>query len=186
MAAVNVQKPVLIAGAGLASLLLAQTLRRASIPFLIYERDASISFRGQGYRLRMSSLGLDAIESALGPDMFPKFWDKCGKTGGNSSGLNFINATENTVEQLEAAHAKIDAETKEVDTASKIPGGSLASRDGKTIGISRGDMRQLFMSGCEDSIQWSHKVTGYESTSTGVRLIFADGSKSEEGQMSRW
>jgi 2-polyprenyl-6-methoxyphenol hydroxylase-like FAD-dependent oxidoreductase len=58
-------KPVLIAGGGLSSLLLAQALRCAAIPFQIYERDASLSFRAQGYRLRLSAQGLDAIESVL-------------------------------------------------------------------------------------------------------------------------
>ncbi len=71
-------KPILISGGGLASLLLAQSLRRSNIPFRIFERDASFVFRAQGYRLRLSPEGLDAIESVLGPDMFPRFWDACG------------------------------------------------------------------------------------------------------------
>jgi 2-polyprenyl-6-methoxyphenol hydroxylase-like FAD-dependent oxidoreductase len=187
MAAATAQKPVLIAGAGLASLLLGQSLRKASIPFVIYERDASISFRGQGYRLRLSSQGLDAIESALGPEMFPTFWDKCGKTRASNNGsFDVINATENTAEQLEAAHARnsaADSAKKEDNNTTTPQQGNLGSRDGKIVGISRGDMRQIFMSGCEEFVRWSHKVTGYESTSTGVRLIFADGSKSDEGEM---
>jgi 2-polyprenyl-6-methoxyphenol hydroxylase-like FAD-dependent oxidoreductase len=32
-------------------------------------------------------------------------------------------------------------------------------------------------------MRWSHHVRGYETTGTGVRLIFADGTKSEEGSM---
>jgi 2-polyprenyl-6-methoxyphenol hydroxylase-like FAD-dependent oxidoreductase len=44
-------------------------------------------------------------------------------------------------------------------------------------------MRKLFISGCESFIQWSHRVTSYELTSSGVRVVFADGSKSVEGEM---
>lgn len=72
-ASTTTQNPILISGAGIASLLLGQSLLRAGIPFLIFERDASISFRGQGYRLRLSAQGLDAIESVLGADGFRKF-----------------------------------------------------------------------------------------------------------------
>ena len=39
------------------------------------------------------------------------------------------------------------------------------------------------MAGCESYIHWAHHVTGYELTSSGVRAIFADGSKSDEGDL---
>ena len=164
------QRPILISGAGLASLLLAQSLRRAAVPFQIFERDSSISFRAQGYRLRLSGEGLDAIESALGPDKFKTFWDQCGKTGG--SGFTALDATNGEV-----------LSSKPAEDNKSGPKESLASRDGKIIGISRGDMRRIFMEGCEPFIRWSHKVTGYELTPSGVRAIFADGSKSDEGEM---
>ncbi|KAJ6284167.1 hypothetical protein J3E71DRAFT_390625 [Bipolaris maydis] len=121
------------------------------------ERDASIVFRAQGYRLRLSSQGLDAIENALGPEDFQKFYDKCGKTGG-------------------AGFAAIDPLTGETLT------GRTATY-GKIVGISRGDMRTLFIEGLEHNIRWSHHIVGYETTDDGVRLVFADGSKSEEGSM---
>jgi 2-polyprenyl-6-methoxyphenol hydroxylase-like FAD-dependent oxidoreductase len=173
----NTQKPILISGAGLSSLLLAQSLLRASIPFIIFEREAAITARAQGYRLRLSSEGLAAIESALGPEAFEIFWDKCGKTGGKGfAALDAITGSEIT----EAAK---EGEEKPGDATLKKAPRLLNSRDGKIVGIARGDMRKLFIAGCEPFMKWSHHVTGYELTSSGVRAIFADGSMSVEGEM---
>lgn len=155
------QKPVLIAGAGLASLLLAQSLKRSRIPFRIFERDASFSFRGQGYRLRLSAEGLDAIEAVLEND-FGKFYDRCSKTGGG--GMRKVDALTGELEDPEASE-------------------SLGSRGGKIVGCARGEMRAAFMEGCEDYVQWNKHVTSYELTDGGVRVIFNDGSKSDEGQL---
>jgi len=166
MTPVMTPKPVLIAGAGLASLLLARSLHRSNIPFLVFERDASIVFRAQGYRLRLSSQGLDAIEQVLGPTGWERFYDACGKTGG--AGFSAINPL--TGEDLGAADPSVSQE-------------ALISRDGKVMGISRGDMRRLFMEGLEEHVRWNHRVTGYEKTEGGVCLVFADGSKSDEGSM---
>ncbi|KAF2261050.1 FAD/NAD(P)-binding domain-containing protein [Lojkania enalia] len=176
--ALTTQKPILICGAGLASLLLAQSLRRASIPFLIFERDSSISFRAQGYRLRLSSEGLDAIESALGSAQFQRFWDMCGKTGGG--GFGTINAI--TGEKMSGSGPSNNAgQTK--TSGRGPPQESLASRGGKIVGIARGDMRRLFMEGCEPFVRWSHRVAGYEVSTSGVRAVFEDGSRSVEGDM---
>lgn len=155
-------KPILISGSGLASLLLAQSLRLSKIPYKIFERDASFVFRAQGYRLRLSAEGLDAIESVLDPETWQTFWDACGKTGG--AGLTTYNAV--TGDKTSQAQPEI-----------------LVSRGGKTVGIARGDMRRIFASGCEDHIEWGKHVKGYELTDDGVVAVFADGTKSEEGSM---
>ena len=176
--ATSARKPILISGAGIASLLLAQSLLRNSIPFLIFEKDSSISFRAQGYRLRLSSEGLDSIESVLGPEGFQRFWNQCGKTGGG--GFATIDATTGS-EMRESATDGDREKTK--NQGAKGPAESLASRGEKIVGISRGDMRKIFMSGCEPFIRWSHRVTSYELTSSGVCAVFADGSKSVEGEM---
>ncbi|KAL5376904.1 hypothetical protein DPSP01_010170 [Paraphaeosphaeria sporulosa] len=162
-------KPVLISGGGVASLLLASSLRRSNIPFIVYERDASPIFRAQGYRLRLSPEGLDAIEKALPPAKWETFWATCGKTGG--AGLVSIDPVtgETTGQGIDAANP------------STAPQEVLSSRDGKVVGISRGDMRKLFMEGIDDSIRWGFHVRSYELTADGVRAVFADGSKSEEG-----
>ena len=183
MAAISTRKPILISGAGLCSLLFAQSLLRASIPFVIFERDTSFSSRAQGYRLRLSSEGLHAIESVLGPgEGFQRFWEKCSKTGGGGSAA--IDAkTGSTI----SSEAPKDGDREKAAGDGNVKGrlvDSLVSRDGKIVGISRGDMCSLFMSGCEPFIHWSHRVTGYELTSeSGVRAVFADGSKSVEGEM---
>ncbi|KAK5625080.1 hypothetical protein RRF57_000796 [Xylaria bambusicola] len=177
----SARKPILIAGAGVSSLLLAQALRRASIPLRIFERDASITFRAQGYRLRLSNEGLDAIEAVLGPDAFQRFWDVCGKTGG--MGFSSINAI--TGEPLnDPLTAGQGADKKPEETGEpRGPRETLTSRGGKVVGIARGEMRKQFIDGLEHYIDWSHQVVGYESTASGVRAIFADGSKSVEGDM---
>ncbi|KAL7781563.1 hypothetical protein V8C37DRAFT_398151 [Trichoderma ceciliae] len=155
-------KPILISGGGLASLLLAQSLRQSNINFKIFERDASFNFRAQGYRLRLSSEGLEAIESVLDSETFQRFWDKCGKTGG--TGFSAFDAI--TGQQTEHV----------------APEG-LSSRGGKIVGIARGDMRKVFAEGCEGHIEWAKHVTGYELTESGVVAVFADGTKSIEGSM---
>ncbi|KAL7931392.1 FAD/NAD(P)-binding domain-containing protein [Trichoderma chlorosporum] len=155
-------KPILISGGGLSSLLLAQSLRRSNIPFKIFERDASFSFRAQGYRLRLSSEGLEAIESVLDSQTWQRFWDKCGKTGG--SGFTAMDAITGEVTEHTAPE-------------------NLSSRGGKIVGIARGDMRKAFAEGCEDHIEWAKNVTGYELTDDGVVAVFSDGSKSIEGSM---
>ncbi|KAI9151386.1 Dual O-methyltransferase/FAD-dependent monooxygenase CTB3 [Paramyrothecium foliicola] len=158
----SASKPILISGSGLASLLLAQSLRLSNIPFKIFERDSSFIFRAQGYRLRLSAEGLDAIESTLDAQTWEKFWDRCGKTGGSG----FV------------AYDAVSGE----ETDHVMPE-NLASREGKVVGIARGDMRKTFAEGCEEHIEWSRNVTGYELTDDGVRAIFSDGTKSEEGSM---
>ncbi|KAM0543438.1 hypothetical protein ACHAPJ_012302 [Fusarium lateritium] len=155
-------KPILIAGSGLSSLLLAQSLKLSKIPFKIFERDASFVFRAQGYRLRLSSEGLDAIESVLDTQTWNHFWDKCGQTAG--AGYTAYNAV--TGEETEHIVAE-----------------NLSSRDGKIVGIARGDMRKVFAENCEPYIEWAKNVTGYELTDDGVRAIFSDGTKSIEGSL---
>lgn len=77
----------------------------------------------------MSAEGLDAIENVLGPgpEGFPKFWEKCSKTGG-SKGFAMIDAL--TGEEME--EPKKDSKQE----APKQPNKEiLTSRDGKTIGM---------------------------------------------------
>ncbi len=61
------QQKVIIIGAGIAGLSLAQGLKHATpgIPFHLFERDSSASLRAQGYRIRISSDGAGALKRLL-------------------------------------------------------------------------------------------------------------------------
>src|SRR5260221_594811 len=74
-------KPILISGAGLGGLLLAQSLRSQRIPFKLYERDADGSARSQGYRIRLSVDGLTALEQVLDPAHYERFRAGCTDLG---------------------------------------------------------------------------------------------------------
>ncbi|ORX39631.1 hypothetical protein BD324DRAFT_614413 [Kockovaella imperatae] len=154
--------PVLISGAGLASLLFAQSLRRSKIPFVIFERDKSVSFRGQGYRLRLSSEGLQAVKDVVGPEEYERFYEICGKTSGG--GMQKYNA--------------VTGERMDDDAEQRIAPGTA-----QTIGIARGDLRKFLMEGCEDDIQWGKTVKSYELVEDGVFAVFADGEKSTKGSL---
>ncbi|KAK7926955.1 cercosporin toxin biosynthesis protein [Apiospora marii] len=45
--------PVLIIGAGISGLCLAQGLKKLNVPFKVFERDAEVAARAQGYRVRL-------------------------------------------------------------------------------------------------------------------------------------
>jgi 2-polyprenyl-6-methoxyphenol hydroxylase-like FAD-dependent oxidoreductase len=56
---------VLIIGAGLGGLCLAQALRKSGVDVAVFERDDSPVARLQGYRLHIDDNGRAALESAL-------------------------------------------------------------------------------------------------------------------------
>ncbi|MGW3199291.1 FAD-dependent oxidoreductase [Streptomyces sp. NPDC001118] len=64
---------VIIIGAGLGGLCLAQGLWRRGISFRVYERDASLTSRHQGYRIHIDTRGDDALRDVLPPELYRLF-----------------------------------------------------------------------------------------------------------------
>src|SRR6266851_2250987 len=58
----------LIIGGGLGGLCLAQGLRKSGMSVAVYERDMSVGFRGQGYRIGIKDAGSAAVRDQLLPD----------------------------------------------------------------------------------------------------------------------
>jgi hypothetical protein len=64
----NATKPILIIGAGIAGLTLAQGCRNAGLPFQIFERYEESSERSQGWGLSIH-WGLRSLERTIGPEL---------------------------------------------------------------------------------------------------------------------
>lgn len=64
----NNNKPILIVGAGVSGLVLAQYLRKTGIPFQILERDQDLATRGLGWGLTLH-WSLPALRSLLPEDL---------------------------------------------------------------------------------------------------------------------
>ncbi|KAF5346035.1 hypothetical protein D9757_001253 [Collybiopsis confluens] len=64
---------VLVVGAGVGGLTLAQGLVKHGIKVTVFERDASSSFRAQGYRFRVNPNGSAALKYLLRHDLFTQF-----------------------------------------------------------------------------------------------------------------
>ncbi|RMZ87679.1 hypothetical protein DV736_g5092, partial [Chaetothyriales sp. CBS 134916] len=54
---------------------------------------------------------------------------------------------------------------------------------GDVLGVARGFLQSELIHELEDQVQWNKQVTGYERCTDGVHAIFADGSKSSEGNL---
>ncbi|KAG0328334.1 hypothetical protein BG000_000521 [Podila horticola] len=89
---------ILIIGAGLGGLALAQGLKKAGISFRVFERDISADFRPQGYRVRINPFGGAALKETLDDRLFELFEKTCAEIRMGMTGMNAINATENPPE----------------------------------------------------------------------------------------
>lgn len=143
---------VLIIGAGMSGLLLAQGLKRRNIPFQVFERDAALASKGHRYRIMDG--GLNAFEKTLSPQMWSLF------------------QTTHAGRIEPPALAVLDAATgQQTDTW------RLGER---SVNIDRPWIRELLLKGIEGRVHFGRAFQSYELLSEsgreGVRVHFADGS----------
>ena len=70
---------VLVIGAGLGGLCLAQGLRQAGVDVAVYERDEGLVVRKQGHRVHLDSRGEQALRECLQPRLYDLFLATCGQ-----------------------------------------------------------------------------------------------------------
>lgn len=163
-------KPVLISGAGLGGLLLARSLRSSNTPFLLYERDQSIVARAQGYMIRISTDGFDALKQVLSESQFAKFHSGTTATGGR--GVHSFDAiTGNDSTFMDDTSPK----------GSQPTGPPKPTLGGDVMGVGRGWLRQCLFEGMEDVVHWGKRSMRYSTDEAGVSLNFADGTSSPTG-----
>ncbi|CAJ2511245.1 Uu.00g068700.m01.CDS01 [Anthostomella pinea] len=158
----SIAKPVLISGAGIAGLSLARSLRSHKIPFVLYERDSVGASRTQGYRIRISSQGQDALRAIMNADDYRRFEAGCSDNGAGKI-------------------TPLDAVTLKAKTSGGPSGG--APGGGKVLGVDRAFLRNQLFEGIEDVVQFGKHTIGYALTESGVIAKFADGSESPEGSL---
>lgn len=144
---------VLIIGAGLGGLCLAQGLVGAGIDVAVYERDESPHFRDQGYRLSLKKTGVRALRECLPDHLF----QLCVATA-----IRQATRMVFTDEQLSPRF------TKPIPAAEPSEAG---------FGVNRLTLREILLAGLDETVYFGKTFRRYEQTTDGrIRACFADGT----------
>ncbi|MBQ1443556.1 MAG: FAD-dependent monooxygenase [Renibacterium sp.] len=148
---------VLIIGAGTGGLALAQSLKRSGIDVEVFERDRTRRDGLFGFRVGISPDGSRALAQVLPPELFDVFKATAARTP------HYFNMyTEKFSELL------------------SVPGIDAAKPDdpGAERSVSRMTLRQVLLTGLEETVQFDKKFTHYAANPDGtVTAFFADGTQ---------
>lgn len=89
---------VIIVGAGLAGPLLAQGLVRAGVAVSLYEREAAVDERSQGYRIHLEPEGDQALRACLPPELYEQAVATSGVRG---SGVTILDPRLRVIRRIE-------------------------------------------------------------------------------------
>ncbi|GAA0928471.1 NAD(P)/FAD-dependent oxidoreductase [Pseudonocardia zijingensis] len=146
---------ILISGAGVGGLALAQALRRGGMDVVVYERDPSPRPRRQGYRIHIDRDGNAALAACLPPDVLERVRSTSGVNGDLVAGYT---------DQLERT------------TAQTFP----PSGDDEITCVDRYVFRQALLTGLDDVVRFGCTVASFDVGASGrVRVGFAEGGGDE-------
>lgn len=149
---------VLISGAGLGGLALAQALRQGGVDAVVYERDPTPQTRNQGYRLHIDSNGNAALRACLPPHVLDVVRDTSGVNG------DLVATFDQRLNRL---------------FAQEFPG----IPESEISNVDRDTFRRGLLTGIEDRVHFGRTVTGYRVADSGrVHVEFAEGG-SDEGDL---
>ena len=146
--------PILIIGAGISGLALAQGLLKACIPFRVFERDPGLTIPVQGYRVRINGTGQAALEQILSPLLFSQLKASC-------------------ADVINPIPANLDALTGEC-VENML--GCILTNFAKPLNVDRTVLRSVLWQGVEEYVEFGKEFSSYEITSTGVAVRFSDSS----------
>ncbi|MFI6866145.1 FAD-dependent oxidoreductase [Nocardia sp. NPDC050406] len=146
---------VIVIGAGLGGLCLAQGLRRAGISVAVYEQDSSANTRAQGHRLHIDGQGRQALAATLPPRLFGLIAAIAGRPAAKVNGFDH---------QLR-------------------PAGAFFLDDRECAGdlmpthtvVDRPVLRRILLTGLDDIVHFGRRCIGYDSDTDTVTAQFADG-----------
>ena len=151
---------VLVIGAGLGGLCLAQGLCKVGVDVAVYERDAGLAVRTQGHRIHIDSRGEQALRQCLPPSLYELFLATCGQP---SKGVTTLSI--------------VDGQLKEGVTQPFPEGGS---DEFITVGsaVDRLTLRQVLLAGLDDITHFNKALVRYEQQEDGrVCAYFTDGTR---------
>src|SRR5207248_996135 len=151
---------VLVVGAGLGGLTLAQSLRGHGIDVAVFERDAGPWDRPQGYRLHLDADAINAAREVLPAQLYAVLE----ATAQYTEPFTTILGTDLSV--LKRLPARDDH------------GQVWPAHDGPAshANVDRATLRQILLAGLEDAVHFGKTVQRYEDTADGVTAYFTDGS----------
>jgi hypothetical protein len=138
---------ILIIGAGLGGLALAQGLVKAGFHATVFERDESPASRPQGYRISIRSLGMQALSALLTPEKLSRLSEA--KVADVGDGFTCAN------EKMEPFFS--------------VPQGQDAA-----VQFLRTELRSLLQEGID--IKWNKRLSRFEDNGDQVVAHFEDGS----------
>lgn len=146
---------ILIAGAGVGGLALAQALHHGGLEVAVHEQDPTPRIRHQGFRIHIDENGDRALRSCLPAATF--------ELVRQSSGTN-DDVVGMYTEQLDPVLTQT------------FPG----ITDELITNVDRNTLRHGLLTGLGDIVHFGHEVRGYRHTDSGrVRVEFADGTADE-------
>ena len=158
-----------VAGGGLGGLCLAQGLLKTGVDVTVYERDAQLAGRRQGYRLHVDARAGLALEQCLSPGSLALFQATCSEA---SMRLTVVS------ERLRVLN-----EQRRTGSADPYAPATLSTS------VNRQTLREVLAAGLDSRLVFGCELTGYEPTRyeptggqdgrDGVRLHFADGRQAE-------
>ncbi|KPM41823.1 hypothetical protein AK830_g4717 [Neonectria ditissima] len=148
-------KPVIIIGAGVVGLTLANALKKASIPFHIYERDQHISSRGQGW-----AITLHWVLPFLRKLLSPKILDE----------IDSVQVDPNVARLGTGNFVFINLET--LEPKFRIPPSERRR-------VNREKLRNVLLQEVSDCVHWGKRLATIEDVDGGVVAVFDDGTRVE-------
>ncbi|GAA2894141.1 FAD-dependent oxidoreductase [Actinoplanes cyaneus] len=149
---------VLISGAGIGGLALAQALRQGGVDVVVHEQDPTPQTRDQGYRIHIDANGNAALRACLPPAVLDRVRDTSGVNG---------DLVATFTQRLERVFAQ---------EFPGIPPSDLSNVDRDTF-------RRGLLTGLDDRVFFGRTVAAYQVTDAGrVRVEFAEGG-SDEGDL---
>ena len=152
---------IAVAGGGLGGLALAQGLLRVGADVTVYERDASLATRRQGYRLHLDARAGLALDASLPPESFALFQATCAQP---SRRLTV------TTERLRVRRVQVAADR----------GADPYAPATLSTSVDRQTFREVLAAGLGGGrLAFGRELARYEAGADGVRLYFADGQEAE-------